>query len=204
VFAATDTTAIAAIVFAAAVVVIVIAVAVANPRGRTTLAGAATAVITRVDTLAFRAVNPLTFVTRCATAITTVPTTTTVVVVVITAAILLELGLCTLATALGLGRFFGRWCSRGLWILAFTFRAVGILPLTTLGSAAITSVPLASAVVVVIIAIAITHIRRTAAFAVTILDRSGRGSGGRLGGKRWIQALATGLFVAVRVLVLIS
>jgi len=77
------------------------------------------------------------------------------------------------------------------------------LPLTALGSAAITSVPLAPAVVVLIIAIAITHITRTAAFAMTILEGCGSGSGGSLGGERWIQALATGLFVAVRVLVLI-
>jgi len=63
VFVATDTTTIATIIFAATVVVIVIAVAVANPCGRTTLASAATVVITRVETLAFGTVNPLTFVT---------------------------------------------------------------------------------------------------------------------------------------------
>jgi len=120
----TDTTAITAIIFAAAIVIVVIAVAIADPCGRPTCAGAATVIMLWIKTLAFRAVNKLVFVARCATAIPAVPTAATVVIIVVTTTIFFVFGLCTLTTTLAFRRFWWRFCRRGLWILTFTFLAV--------------------------------------------------------------------------------
>ena len=88
------------------------------------------------------------------------------VVFIITTAILFVLGIFALLRALfGRRRRCAYWRLRGdAWILAFAFFAVRILPLVPVGSTAVTSVPLAPAVVVFVIAIAITHILSTAAF----------------------------------------
>lgn len=200
----TDTTAIAPIVFASAVVIVVIAVSIADPCGRTTCAGAATVIMLWIKTLAFRAVNKLVFVARCTTAIPAVPTAATVVVIVVTTTIFFVFGLCTLATTLAFRRFWWRFCRWGLWILTFAFLAVRILPFLAIFPTAITSVVLASAVVVVVIAVAIADIVRIATLAFTVLGEGSCKCGGSFGGKLGIQAFATCLLVAVRVLVFIA
>jgi len=78
------------------------------------------------------------------------------------------------------------------------------LPFLAIFPTAITSVVLASAVVVVVIAVAITDIVRIATLAFAVLGEGSQYRGGSFGGKLGIQAFASGLFVAVRVLVFIA
>jgi hypothetical protein len=77
------------------------------------------------------------------------------------------------------------------------------LPFLAIGSTTIASIIFASAVVVVIIAVAIADIVRIATLAFTVLWGGCCCRGGSFGGKLGIQAFATGLLVAVRVLVFI-
>ena len=78
------------------------------------------------------------------------------------------------------------------------------MPFLAIFPTAITSVVFASAVVVVVIAVAIADIVRIATLAFTVLGEGSRFRGGSFGGKLGIQAFATGLLVAVRVLVFIA
>jgi hypothetical protein len=77
------------------------------------------------------------------------------------------------------------------------------LPFLAIFATAITSIIFAPAVVVAVIAIAIADIVRIATLAFTVLGGGSCCRGGSFGGKLRIQAFATGLLVAVRVLVFI-
>ena len=78
------------------------------------------------------------------------------------------------------------------------------MPFLAIDSTAITAIIFAAAVVVVVIAVAIADIVGIATLAFTVLGDGSCCRDGSFGGLLGIQAFATGLLVAVRVLVFIA
>lgn len=116
--------------------------------GTTCFFRAATLLETRVQTFTLRTIYPLSLVTGSTTAVTTVPITTAIVVIVITTAVGLVVGRCT---SPGASCFHAR-------VQAGTGTAVYELSFVSGDPTAVTIVPIAPAVVVVVIAPTITDI----------------------------------------------
>lgn len=103
----------------------------------------------RVFTLALRAINPLSLVAAAPTTVTTIPITAAIVVVVVTSAIRFVV---LLTTYTGAFSFYIRG------VFAFTILAVLELPRVARLSTAVAFVPVAAAVIVLIVTTRITKI----------------------------------------------
>jgi len=103
----------------------------------------------RVLTLALRAINPLSTVAGAPTTVTTIPITAAIVVVVVTSAIRFVVLLTALTGAFS---FFHRG------VFAFTILAVLELPRVASFSTTVAFVPIAAAVIVLIVTTPITEI----------------------------------------------
>jgi len=213
-FLAIDSTAITAIIFAAAVVVVVITVAIADIVGIATLAftvlgdgsccrdGSFGGLlgIQAFATGLLVAVRVLVFIARFTAAVSAIPFATTIVVVIITAPISDPIGRTALARALVHSGGFGREA----WVEAlatFLFVAVRVLVLIAGCATTVTSIPVASAVIVVIVTAFVPLEVGRSAFAVAVWIDGCRGRRGSLCGA--FRRIATFTFFAVTVLMLL-
>lgn len=102
----------------------------------------------RVLTLALRAINPLSLVAAAPTTVTTIPITAAIVVVVVTSAIRFVVSLTA---------FTGAVSFRVRGVFTFTLLAVLELPSVARFSTAVAFVPIAAAVIVLIVTTLITY-----------------------------------------------
>ena len=196
---ATGSTAVSFVPTTAAVVVVIVTTTIAHISGHPALlfTGAAPFLFNfGVLAVTLLTVRKLILVARASAAVTLIPSTCTIVVFVIASTVASVIRYTTFAFAIRFGLV--------LFVFALALRAVGILVLFAADTTAITPIIFAAAVVIVVIAVAIADIVGIATLAFTVLGEGSCKCGGSFGGKLGIQAFATGLLVAVRVLVFIA